>query len=133
MATGNSLLHFAVGVAMPPGGQEPPRATFASPFAIGDRVMLVHDESDALSMTVTALSMRTEMPQIEVTWTNAGALQTAWLSPALLRLAPRPPEKPAPLKASNVGVAASCELKAQGLPYPRLCPRCGLGPCFSKP
>jgi hypothetical protein len=26
-------------------------------------------------------------------------------------------------------VTASCELKEQGLPYPRTCPECGLGPC----
>ena len=132
MAAGSSFPHFAVDVPMPQSVQPPPRATFASPFAIGDRVTLAHDDSHALVMVVTALSWRTEMPQVEVTWTNAGALQTAWVSPALLRLAPDRPGKPAPLKASNVGMTASCALKAQGLAYPRTCPRCGLGPCPNK-
>ena len=52
-----------------------------------------------LVMVVTALSWRTEMPQVEVTWTNAGSIQTAWVTPALLRLAPALPGKPGPLKA----------------------------------
>ncbi len=100
MAHGNiSFPHIAVGAPMPEQSQPAPRATFASPFAIGDRVTLAHDDSHALVMVVTALSWRTEMPQVEVTWANAGALNTAWVSPALLRLAPDLPGRPGPLKA----------------------------------
>ena len=90
---------FTLNSPMPAGVQPPPRATFESPYAIGDRVLLAHDESHALVMVVTALSWRTEMPQVEVTWTNAGSIQTAWVTPALLRLAPALPGKPGPLKA----------------------------------
>jgi hypothetical protein len=31
--------------------------------------------------------------------------------------------------ATHAGTTASCQLRAQGKPYPRTCPECGMGPC----
>ena len=74
--------NFDVRSPMPRAAQ-PPKVSYTSPFAIGDRVHVGDD--DATVATVTAILWRVEAPQIEVSWMHNGALQCVWAAPMMLR------------------------------------------------
>lgn len=65
-----------------------PGATYASPFALDEKVII--DGNEDLWGRVTAISWREALPQIEVSWWNERQLTSAWVSPSRLSR----PEKP---------------------------------------
>lgn len=61
--------------------------TYASQFALGQRVFIGEDEQTVA--TVTGILWKAEVPQVEVSWMNNGALQCVWVSPTILKPARR--------------------------------------------
>jgi hypothetical protein len=61
--------------------------TYASRFALGDKVFIGDDEQTIA--TVTGILWKAENPQVEVSWMNNGALQCVWASPIILKPAKR--------------------------------------------
>ncbi len=60
---------------------------YSSPFGLGVRVNI--DGALDVVATVTAISWREALPQIEVSWFNNGSLMSAWVAPS--RLSPVAP------------------------------------------
>lgn len=61
--------------------------TYASQFALGQKVCI--GEDDQTIATVTGILWKAEIPQVEVSWMNNGALQCVWVSPTILMPAKR--------------------------------------------
>lgn len=60
--------------------------TFTSRFAIGDRVR-IDGHSDMIAVVTGNLWRGDNWHEVEVSWINAGAMQTSWMPPWRLDLA----------------------------------------------
>lgn len=87
-----------------------------------NRVRLENETADVLVQchrTIEALGLN--RPRIELRCTEKDRQMIEWESLY--------PHRPPPVSAPTQGLACNLQREADGMPYPRTCQRCKLGPC----